>query len=153
VCAVCACLAITANALAAAAIHFQSESLSALQAQLGHHEVHVLSFHPATGTGHIHASLNDGRHMTVLYSTSEQAQLISLAQADGTRVTIAKAKPKAAKKPVKHKLRYIAGGILVVVIIVVVAVLLVDRRRKLGEAGSDHVAESAPAPSSPSEPT
>jgi hypothetical protein len=147
------CLAMPTTGLAATAIHFQSESLTALRGQLGHHEVHALSFHPGTGTGHIHVSLNDGRHMTVIYATSEQPQLIANARAEGIRVTIAKAKPKAAKPAVHHKLRYIAAGILVVVIVVVAAVLLVDRRRKLGEAGGDRVAESAPAPSSPSEPT
>jgi hypothetical protein len=142
-----------AGALAATAIHFQSESLPALETQIGHHEVHALSFHPGTGTGHIHASLNDGRHMTVIYATSEQPQLITKARAEGIRVTIAKAKPKAAKPAVHHKLRYIAAGILVVVIVVVAAVLLIDRRRKLGEGGGDRVADSAPAPSSPGDHT
>ena len=149
----CVCLAMSATALAATAIHFQSESLTALEGQLSHHEVHALAFHPDTGTGHIHASLNDGRHMTIIYTSSEQAQLIAQARADGTPVTIAVAKPKAAKAPVHHKLRYIAAGILVVVIVVVAAVLLIDRRRKMGEAGGDQAAESAPAPSTPSDPT
>jgi hypothetical protein len=138
----------TASALAA--IHFQKEGLPALNEQLGHHEVHALSFHPSatgTGTGHVHITLNDGRHMTVEYAASEQAQLVALGHTDGARVTIAKAKAKPAKKPVKHKLRYIAGGILVVVIVVVAAVLLIDRRRKLGEAGGDHPPGSGPAPS------
>jgi hypothetical protein len=155
VCLICACLAMTATAtaLAATAIHFQRESLPALKTQLGHHEVHALAFHPATGTGHIHVSMNDGRHLTVPYSTPEQAQLIAQARADGTPVTIAQAKPAAVKQPVQHKLRYIAGGILVVVIVVVAAVLLVDRRRKLGEAGEDEAGENAPAPSSPGDPT
>src|ERR1039458_7190011 len=107
VCVACACAAMTATALAASPIHFQRESLPALKGQLQHREVHALDFHPATGTGHIHASLNDGRHMTVEYARSEQAQLITLASDDHTPVTIATAKPKAAAKPVHHKLRYI----------------------------------------------
>jgi hypothetical protein len=153
-CLALVCLTLPATGLAATAIHFQSESLTALEGQVAHHEVRAFSFHPGTGgTGHIHASLNDGRHMTVIYATSEQPQLIAKARAEGIRVTIAKAKVKAAKPAVHHKLRYIAAGILVVVIVVVAAVLLVDRRRKLGEAGGDRVAESAPAPSSPGDPT
>jgi hypothetical protein len=137
----------------AAAIHFQPESLPVLKGQLAHHEVRSLSFHPApTGTGRVHVTLKDGRHMTVPYAASEQAQLVEQARGEGVHVTIAKAKPKAAKKAVKHKLRYIAGGILVVVIVVVVAVLLVDRRRKLGEAGEDRGAPSAHAPPPPSDP-
>ncbi|MGO9319689.1 MAG: hypothetical protein ACLQBY_02635 [Solirubrobacteraceae bacterium] len=151
----CVALALAAGttALAASVIHFQPESLPALEGQLGHHEVHALTFHPGTGAGHIHVSLNDGRHMTVPYATAEQAQLVALAGKDGTTVAIAAAKPKAAKAPVHHKLRYIAAGILVVVIVVVAAVLLIDRRRKLGEAGGDRAAESAPLPSSPGDPT
>jgi hypothetical protein len=139
-------LAMAAGTLAA--IHFEREDLPALNQQLGHREVHSLSFHPsATGPGHVHVSLNDGRHMTVEYAASEQAQLVALGHTDGARVTIAKAKAKPAKKPVKHKLRYIAAGILVVVIVVVAAVLLIDRRRKLGEAGGGHPPGGGPAPS------
>ncbi len=151
----CACLVVSGSALGATtAIHFEPESLSALKVQLGHHEVHLLSFHPAGSVGHIHVSLNGGRHMTVSYSSSEQAALVALAHTDGTRVLVATAKPKAAAKPVHHKLRYIAAGILVVVIVVVAAVLLIDRRRKLGEGDGERAPESAPTPpSSPGEPT
>ncbi|MGO8904057.1 MAG: hypothetical protein ACLQMH_00360 [Solirubrobacteraceae bacterium] len=133
----CAFLLASTTTLAATAIHFEPESLPALKGQLAHHEVHALTFHPAATEGHIHVSMNDGRHFTVVYSTSEQAALVALGRSDGARVLIAAAKPKAAAKPAHHKLRYIAAGILVVVIIVVAAVLLVDRRRKLGEAGED----------------
>jgi len=154
-CLACATLALAAGttALAASVIHFQPESLPALKGQLGHHEVHALTFHPATGTGHIHVSLNDGRHMTVPYATAEQAQLVALAGKDGTTVAIAAAKPKAVKAPVHHKLRYVAAGILVVVIVVIAAVLLVDRRRKMGEAGGDQATENALVPQPPGDPT
>jgi hypothetical protein len=156
VCLAFATLAVTAQtaALAASVIHFQPEALPAMKAQLAHHEVHALTFHPGTGTGpgHIHVSMNDGRHMTVPYATSEQAQLVALAGTDRTPVAIAVTKPKATA-PVHHKLRYIAAGILVVVIVVIAAVLLVDRRRKLGEAGGGPAAESAPVPSSPGDTT
>lgn len=141
-----------ATALAATAIHFQPESIGALKVQLAHHEVHALTFHPGTGTGHIHVSMNDHRHMTVLYTTSEQAQLVALAGTDSTPTAIALAKPKAVA-PVHHKLRYIAAGILVVVIVVVAAVLLIDRRRKLGEAGAERATDSAPVASPPGDPT
>jgi hypothetical protein len=130
-------LAMTAGASAATVIHFQPESVSALNVQLHHHEVHALTFHPTPAPGHVHVSLNDGRHLTVVYTASEEAQLVALAHADGTPVAVAVAKPKAAAKATHHTLRYVAGGILVVVIIVVAAVLLVDRRRKLGEEGGD----------------
>jgi len=124
-----------ASASAASVIHFQSEGVSALKVQLGKHEVHAVTFHPTPAPGHVHVSMNDGRHFTVVYTTAEQAQLTALARANGARYAVAVAKPKAATKPVHHTLRYVAGGILVIVIIVVAAVLLVDRRRKLGEEG------------------
>jgi hypothetical protein len=141
------CAAMTATALSATAIHFQAENLSALKLQLRNHEVHALAFHPAGATGHIHASLNDGRHVTILYATPEQTQLVALARGEGAPVTVATLKT-SAKKTVHHKLRYIAGGILVAVIIVVAVVLLVDRRRKLHET-TDREGGGAPAPSSP----
>jgi hypothetical protein len=148
----CAFVLASTTALAATAIHFQPESLPALKEQLAHHEVHALAFHPAATEGHIHVSMDDGRHLTVVYSTSEQTALVALGRSDGARVLIATAKPKAAAKPAHHKLRYIAAGILVVVIVVVAAVLLIDRRRKLGEAGEDdRVADSASAPPSAGE--
>lgn len=143
-CLLGALLAMAATALGASAIHFEPETLSALEAQIHHGQVHALSIHPAAGTGHIHVSLNDGRHMTVAFASTEEAHLIAIGRAAGTPIAVAKAKPKKATKAAKHKLRYIAAGILVVVIIVVAAVLLLDRRRKLGEVGGDE-AESPPA--------
>ncbi len=141
-----------ATASAATVIHFQPESASALTAQLHHHEVHALTFHPTPAPGHVHVSLNDGRHLTVVYPASEEAQFVALARADGTPVAVAVAKPKAAAKPAHHTLRYVAGGILVLVIVVVAAVLLVDRRRKLSEEAAmrlprraSHCRRSAPS--------
>jgi hypothetical protein len=149
-CLLGACLAISASAVAAAAIHFERETIPALKTQLAHAQVHALSFHPASPTGHVHVSLNNGRHMTVAYVSTEQAQLLTLARQSNTPVTIAKVKTTVAK-PAHHKLRYIAGGILVVVIIVVLAVLLIDRRRKLGEAGGEGSGEGAAVPTSSAE--
>jgi hypothetical protein len=120
---------------AAAGIHFQKESLKAYERQLGKGEVHADAFHPGTGTAHLHVSLNDGRHMTVAYASGEQSKLIAQARAKGARVQLAALKAKKAAA-VKHKLRYIAGGVLIVVILIVLAVLLIGRRRALAaEAG------------------
>jgi hypothetical protein len=141
------CAAMTASALAGTAIHFQRESVPALEKQLRAHEVHALVFHPSPTPGHIHASLNSGLHMSIVYTAAEQERLVALARAEGTPVTVA-AKSTTAKKTVHHKLRYIAGGILVAVIVVVAIVLLVDRRRKLHET-TDREGGGAPAPSSP----
>lgn len=139
--AVALATATSASASAATVIHFQSESLPAFEAQLHKHEVHAVTFHPTPAPGHIHVSMNDGSHFTVVYAAGEQAQLVTLAHANGARYTVATVKPKAAKST-HHTLRYIAGGIVIVVIVVVVTVLLVDRRRKLNEGGG---AEAKPA--------
>jgi hypothetical protein len=135
-------LAGSANAESTTVIHFQPEGLPPLEAQLHKHEVHALTFHPTPAPGHIHVSMNDGKHYTVVYTTTaEQEHLIALARTDGTAVTVATVKTKS--KATHHKLRYIAAGILIVVIVIVAAVLLVDRRRKLRE----EEAGGAPAPS------
>jgi hypothetical protein len=118
-------------------IHFTPESVSALEVQLKRHEVHAVTFHPSPAPGHVHVSMDDGKHYTVVYSgTGEQERLIVLANANGARYAIATAKAKPAKAT-HHTLRYVAGGILIVVIIVVAAVLLVDRRRKLNEGAGE----------------
>jgi hypothetical protein len=141
-------MAIGATAGAATTvIHFQPESVAALKVQLGHHEVHALTIHPDPAPGHVHVSLNNGQHFTVIYNAAEQTQLVALARADGTPVAVSVTKTKTAAKPAHHTLRYVAGGILVLVIIVVAAVLLVDRRRKLGEEGG----EAPPSSSQPSQ--
>jgi len=121
----------------AAGIHFERESLKAYEAQLHKGEVHALTFHPGAGgsAGHLHISLNNGEHMSVTYVASEQGKLVAQAQAANARVKVATVTTKKAA-PVKHKLRYIAGGILIVVIVVVLIVLLVGRRRAVaGEGG------------------
>jgi hypothetical protein len=135
------CIAILALLVAAptlaAGIHFERESLKSYEAQLHKGEVHALTFHPGTGglAGHLHISLNNGEHMTVTYVAGEQGKLVAQAQAANARVKVAAATIKKAA-PVKHKLRYIAGGILIVVIVVVLIVLLVGRRRAAaGEGG------------------
>lgn len=132
-------VAFAADASAATVIHFQSESLPTFEAQLHKHEVHAVTFHPTPAPGHIHVSMNDGRHYTVVYAAGEQAHIVALTTAGGARYAIATVKPKAGKST-HHTLRYIAGAIVIVVIVVVVAVLLVDRRRKLGERGGDEEA-------------
>jgi hypothetical protein len=133
-------IAVAASASAATVIHFERESLPALTVQLSHHEVHALTFHPTPEPGHVHVSMNNGHHYTVVYNgTGEQEHLIVLANANGARYAIAVSKAKPAKAT-HHTLRYIAAGILIVVIIVVASVLLVDRRRKLNadaDAGAD----------------
>ena len=133
---------IATSASAATVIHFERESLPVLTVQLRKHEVHALTFHPTPEPGHVHISMNDGKHYTVAYTAGEQAQIVALGRTAGTPITIAAIKPAAAK-PVHHTLRYVAAGILIVVIIVVAGVLLVDRRRKLNAGGGPDTTPAA----------
>jgi hypothetical protein len=140
------CLALATAVLAvpalAAPVHFEKESLSAYEGQLRHKQVRADGFHPGTTTGHLHVSLNDGRHMTVEYAVAQQARLVAQAHAANATVKVATLKAKKAV-PVKHRLRYIAAGILVVVILIVLAVLLIGRRRTLAEEEQGTSGESA----------
>lgn len=132
-----ALLALLAAAPAlAAGIHFEREGMKSYEAQLHKGEVHALTFHPGKGgeVGHLHISLNNGEHMSVTYAAGQQGKLLAQAQAANARVKVATATTKKAA-PVKHKLRYIAGGILIVVIVVVLIVLLVGRRRAVAGEG------------------
>jgi magnesium-transporting ATPase (P-type) len=142
--ALCMALVVTVCAIpaGAASIHFEKESLQAYEAQLRHGQVHALTFHPGTTNGHLHISLNNGGHMTVVYAQSEQGKLVAQAQAANTRVKIGTPVTKKTTA-VKHKLRYIAGGILIVVIVVVLIVLLIGRRRAVADEGRTHPGESA----------
>lgn len=142
VCALLVAAVIAVPAGATTVIHFQQESVQAYEVQLHKGEVHALTFHPGTPTGHLHVSMNNGTHFTVAYAMSEEDKLVAQAQAGHARVQIAKVTVKKVV-PVKHKLRYIAGGILIVVIIVVLIVLLIGRRRALAEEGPRAPGESA----------
>ena len=140
------CVAFAATVLAvpagATTVHFEKESLAAYEGQLHHGQIHALTFHPGTTTGHLHISLNNGGHMTVAYAASEQSKLVAVAQAANARVKVATLQTKKTTA-VKHKLRYIAGGVLIVVILIVLVVLLIGRRRAVAEEGPARPGESA----------
>jgi hypothetical protein len=142
ICATLGALVLALPAGAATVIHFQQETLPAYEVQLHKGEVHALTFHPGTTTGHLHISMNNGTHYTVAYAAGEQAKLVAQAEAGHARVQIAAVTVKKTA-PVKHKLRYIAGGILIVVIIVVLIVLLIGRRRALVEESPRAPGESS----------
>jgi hypothetical protein len=147
--ATCAALALLAFAPtpspAATVIHFQHESYQQLLAQLHNREVHAVVLHTKGYKAHV--SLNDGGHMTVTYSPTEEPRLAALARASGSSFAVATSTHKAA--PVHHKLRYIAGGVLIVVILVVLAVLLVGRRRELIEEDEPSQGGEAATPPTP----
>lgn len=128
------CLALVLLAPAAGAaegtVKYTHESLKAYEQQLASGQIQAATFNKRVRS--LHLTLNDGRHMLVKYGAKEEPKLAAQLEAKHVPVTIEKPAEaaKEAKKPVKHKLRYIAGGILVVVVLIVGGVLLVDRRRK-----------------------
>jgi hypothetical protein len=132
-----ACLMLTlalasASQASAATVHFQHESMSAFEHQLAAGEIHAATFNKKAHS--LHLSMNDHRHFLVSYPSHEEPQIAAKLEAKGVPVKIEKhASTTAAAKPVKHKLRYIAGGILVLIIVAIVIVLLVGRRRALDE--------------------
>ena len=131
-CLACA-FACSAAALAhaEAVIHYQKESIQAYEKQLSGGEIAAATFNKKIRS--LHLTLKDGKHVLITYPPHEQPKFAAALEAKNIPVSVLKpaVAAKEAAKPVHHKLRYIAGGILVLVIIVVGAVLLVDRRRKL----------------------
>jgi ATP-dependent Zn protease len=139
--AACAALVLlllaTAPATAATDIHFQHESYQEFLKQLEHREAHAVVLHVKQRV--VHVTLADGRHLTAVYPASEQARIVEEARAKGASATVAVVKVK----PVHHKLRYIAGGVLIVVILVVLVVLLIGRRRALEEGEAPQGGEAS----------
>jgi ATP-dependent Zn protease len=129
-CLALALLAPLASA-AEATVKYTHESLQEFEKQLSSGQVEAATFNKRVRS--VHLTLKDGRHVLVKYAAHGEPALAAQLQAKRVPVTVlkpAEAAKEAKKAPVKHKLRYIAGGILVVVIVIVVGVLLVDRRRK-----------------------
>jgi hypothetical protein len=114
-------------------VHFQKESVQEYEKQLAGGQIQSVTVNKKVRS--LHLTLKDGRHVLIKYGAREEPKYVAQLQAKHVPVTVLQPTQaaKEAKKPAKHKLRYIAGGILVAVVIVVGAVLLIDRRRKRAE--------------------
>jgi hypothetical protein len=128
---VLACASVPAGALAEEAVHYTKEGMAEYEKQLSGGEVAAATFNKKIRS--LHLTLKDGRHMLVKYAAHEEPKLAAQLQAKRVPVTVLKPAEadKEAKKPVHHKLRYIAGGVVIAIIVIVAIVLLVDRRRKV----------------------
>lgn len=130
------CLAVAStlpSAVAAGAestITYKHESYQAYQKQLAAGQIQAVTINKRLRS--VHVTLKGGSRVLAKYAAREEPKVVSALEAKGVTPTIeSKAQAlKEAAKPAKHKLRYIAGGILVVVVIVVGAVLMIDRKRK-----------------------
>jgi ATP-dependent Zn protease len=111
-------------------VHWTKETLQEFNKQLAAGEIKSVTVNKRVRS--LHLTLKDGRHMLFKYGAHEEPKYAAQLQAKHVPVTVLQPAQaaKEAKKPAKHKLRYIAGGILVAVVLVVGAVLLIDRRRK-----------------------
>ncbi|HEV2974784.1 MAG TPA: hypothetical protein VGX69_07260 [Solirubrobacteraceae bacterium] len=82
----------------------------------------------------VRVTLTDGTHVLARYPAHQEPQTLERLKAAGIPVSVlgkATAEKEAkAKKPVHHKLRYIAGGVVIAVIVIVGIVLLINRRRQ-----------------------
>src|SRR6267378_3606531 len=91
-------------------VHYQKESLQEYEKQLAGGQIQAASFNKKVRS--IHLTLKDGRHVLVKYGAGQEPTYLAQLRAKGISATIlapAQAAKKATK-PVKHKLRYIAGG-------------------------------------------
>ncbi|HXN39573.1 MAG TPA: hypothetical protein VN892_16160 [Solirubrobacteraceae bacterium] len=129
----CLCCALTvAVPMAQGAISYEKESLSEYEQQLAGGQIGAVTINKFIRS--LRITLKDGRHVLATYPKHEEAAVAGKLKEKGVPVTVLTpeaAQKEAKSKPVKHKLRYIAGGVLIVVILIVGGVLLVFRRRRL----------------------
>jgi hypothetical protein len=122
------------GALAATTPQFTKESLQAYEQQLSKGEIKEATFNKKLRS--LHIALKNGQLFIYHYPAKGEPKLAEQLKAKHVPVTILKpsqAAKEAKAKPAKHKLRYIAGGVLLLVIVVVGIVLLVNRRRARDE--------------------
>jgi hypothetical protein len=123
-----------AGALAKTTPQFTKETLQAYEQQLNKGEIKEATFNKKLRS--LHIALKDGRLFLYRYPRKGEPKLAEQLKAKHVPVTIlkpAQADKEAKAKPAKHKLRYIAGGVLIAVIVIVGIVLLVNRRRARDE--------------------
>jgi len=127
---VCALLVPSAVAGAEEAITYKHETQQEYEQQLASSQIESVTINKELRS--LRIKLKDGTYVLAKYQKGEQPKVKHALEAKGVKVAILthSAASKEAKSSPKHKLRYIAGGILIVVIVVVGIVLYVDRKRK-----------------------
>ena len=123
-----ACLALAAPARAAPT--YQNESESEFRQQLAAGKIREATINKQIRT--VRLVLRDGTRKRVRYPPKQERRVAAELKAKRVKVTVLtseQAKAAIAKKPVHHKLRYIAGGIALGVIVIAGGVLLYNRRR------------------------
>jgi hypothetical protein len=129
----CASLLAGPVAAGAATIAYAPESFTEFEHQLSGGKIKAVTINKRVRS--LRVTLTDGSYVLARYKPKEEKKVAAALQAKHVPVTLLtpteanKEVKGKAKKPAKHKLRYIAAGVLVVVIIIVGAVLLIRRRR------------------------
>jgi hypothetical protein len=112
-------------------IKYKDETGQEYERQLAAKEIQAATFNKRIRS--LHILLKNGEHFRYKYPKKGEPALAAQLAAKGVPVTVLtpeEAKKEASKAPVKHKIRYIAGGALIVVIVIVGGVIVWDRRRK-----------------------
>ncbi len=112
-------------------VAYQNESYAEYEHQLAGGQIHAVTINESVRS--LRVTLEDGRHVLAHYQPKGEPAAAAALSARHVPVTVLKptvAVTPAKAKPVHHKLRYIAGGILIVVILIVIAVLFVRRRQE-----------------------
>ena len=111
-------------------VHFQKESVQEYEKQLAGGQIQSVTVNKRVRS--LHLTLKDGRHVLVKYGAHEEPKYVAQLQAKHVPVTVLQPTQaaKEAKKPAKHKLRYIAGGIVIAIVVIVGGVALYNRRKQ-----------------------
>jgi hypothetical protein len=125
-------LLLAASAAAAASVPtYQPESLKTYEQQLASGQIQAVTINKKLRS--LRITLKDGSYVLAKYARKEEPKNVAALEAKHVPVTIltpAEAAKQVTKKPVHHKLRYIAGGIVIIVILIVGAVLYINRKRQ-----------------------
>jgi cytochrome bd-type quinol oxidase subunit 1 len=128
----CSVLMLLAGAASAAGVAtYQPESFKTYEQQLASGQIQAVTVNKKLRS--LRITLKDGSYALAKYGPKEEPKSVAALEAKHVPVTIltpTEAAKQVAKKPVHHKLRYIAGGIVVVVILIVGAVLYINRKRQ-----------------------
>ncbi len=127
------CLAVpTAAAAAEEGITYTNISLPAWEAKLNAHQIESVTINKFVRT--LRTTLKDGSHVLAKYPKKNEHVFLAKLAAAHVPVGVlsnTQAKKEAKKKPAKHKIRYIVGGVIIVIIVIGVIVLLLRRRRMM----------------------
>ena len=128
-CSVLAALSLAAAAGAATPVYVK-ESEAAWEQQLAAGQIESATINKFLQS--VRTTLKDGRYVLVHYPKGQEPRVLKQLAGKHIHVTVlthSAAVAEAKKKPIHHKLRYIAGGIVLALIVIAGVVLLARRQR------------------------